>query len=184
MTVLFVHLLPLKKFKPDKSGKANSLTNLGKFRPETEPRPTDQAVGQPSRQAGSVSQQPASVAGASAQAAGGQAREVVSREFGEGQRLAAQKEARYPGYGARMVDKLSKGGVAANGIEHAAVYDELVKAQDALEAAVKSSRESRLQARPLASLQQLCCLVASRPPFRQAPEQSTTLPLRLSLKKE
>jgi len=82
-------------------------------------------VGQPSRQAGSVSQQPAGVACAGAQTFGSQARQALSREFEESEKLAAEKEARYPGYGARMVDKLSKGGVAANDIEHAALLAKL-----------------------------------------------------------
>jgi hypothetical protein len=59
-----------------------------------------------------------------------EAKEVLRREFGESAKIAEQKEAQYPGYGARVVDRISKGASAADDIEHAAVLDQLAKAQD------------------------------------------------------
>jgi hypothetical protein len=64
--------------------------------------------------------------------------EVLRREFGESADIAAGKEARFPGYGSRLVDKFSKGAAAANDVEHAAVLNQLAKSQDAFDEAVKN----------------------------------------------
>ena len=59
-----------------------------------------------------------------------QAKEVLQREFGESAALTDKKEAQFPGYGSRLVDKFAKGAAAANDVEHAAVLNQLAKSQD------------------------------------------------------
>ena len=71
-----------------------------------------------------------------------EAKEVIRREFGESARIAEQKDAQYPSYGSRLADKLSKGAAAANDVEHAAVLDQLGKAQNGFDNAVKDVNDN------------------------------------------
>jgi len=55
--------------------------------------------------------------------------------------MAEKKEAQYPGFGSRLVEKYQKS-AGANDIEQAAIHSELIKADDAFEKAVEYRNEN------------------------------------------
>jgi hypothetical protein len=57
-----------------------------------------------------------------------QAKRAIRRSFGQSVDVAAEKEAQYPSYGARLVDKFSKGPAGADDVQGAALANELAKA--------------------------------------------------------